>query len=168
MRESAKTTYLAIGSVIAVIVLLAVLSQVNNPPSLKNATTREIALQGCIQHENISLHYHPTLSLVVNGEARPLPANIGVESDCMHPVHTHDESGKIHIEYTSPKDFTLGDFFAVWGQPFSQNELMELKADDTHRIRVTVNGEENQDYENLVMRDLDEIIVSYEEVVVSL
>ncbi len=79
----------------------------------------------------------------------------------MHPIHTHDASGKIHIESPEPRDFTLGDFFAVWGKTFSQSQILDSVADASHTIDVTVSGSKVDTYQNTVMHDNDQIVVSY-------
>lgn len=76
------------------------------------------------------VHWHPNLSVTLNGSPYPVPANIGVDSSLwkdhsldqygigMAPLHTHDTSGTIHVEVnTSHRDFTLHEFLAIWGQP---------------------------------------------------
>jgi len=76
------------------------------------------------------VHWHPNLSVTLNGSPYTVPANIGIESSLwkdhsldqygigMSPLHTHDTSGTIHVEVnTSHRDFTLHEFLAIWGQP---------------------------------------------------
>jgi hypothetical protein len=41
-------------------------------------------------------------------------------------MHTHDGSGVMHIETNVPKVFTLGQFFALWGQPLSATAVAGL------------------------------------------
>ena len=36
---------------------------------------------------------------------------------CFYAIHTHDKSGKIHVEAAAPGMFTLGMLFEIWGQP---------------------------------------------------
>jgi hypothetical protein len=123
-------------------------------------------LASCIQHTNVSLHIHPELTIMINGEKQVIPANVGIDpGGCMHPVHTHDASGQVHIEYLYPVDFTLGDFFAIWGKEFSSTNLMGTEADATHAVTMTVNGQPSSAYENLVLKDKDKIAVSYEEII---
>ncbi len=107
----------------------------------------------CVNHGGISMHIHPHLTITRNGEAQELPANIGVSAGCMRPLHTHDASGQLHIEFPRQHDFTLGDFFKVWDKPFPAGE----------NLSVTVNGEPNSDFENLILRDDARIVISYDE-----
>jgi hypothetical protein len=106
-------------------------------------------------------HIHPNLQIIVNGKQQVIPANIGIGPTCMTSIHTHDASGQIHIESPEKRDFTLGDFFAVWQQPFSSTQVLGYKADATHRIAVTVNGTAVSTYENTVMNDGDSIVITY-------
>lgn len=80
----------------------------------------------------------------------------------MTVLHTHTPDGVIHVESPEKRDFTLADFFAVWKQPFSKDELLGYRVDATHRIRVTVDGYEVDTYENTVLRDGERIVISYE------
>ncbi|MCS5535092.1 MAG: hypothetical protein NZ802_04490, partial [Candidatus Poseidoniales archaeon] len=55
----------------------------------------EVCLQG---HSENMLHYHATLSIVIRGENQVIPTDSGVIPGCMRGIHTHDDSGKLHIE----------------------------------------------------------------------
>lgn len=117
----------------------------------------------CVEHSGaLSMHIHPELSITMDGQPVAIPANIGVDPTCMKAVHTHDETGKIHIEYPEKRDFVLGDFFAIWGQSFSKDQILDKKVDDTHTITVLVDGQPNQDFENLILNDAQKIEIRYE------
>jgi hypothetical protein len=131
------------------------------PTSAPTLSTRDLALT-CTTDAATQFHIHPQLNIVVNGQKQVIPANIGITSDCLHPIHTHDDTGTIHVESPEQRDFILGDFFAVWGQPFSKDQILSYKADANHQIIMTVNGRLNTDYENLVLRDLDQIVITYQ------
>lgn len=104
-------------------------------------------------HANVAYHIHPTLDIFVDGEVESVPANIGVNTECMAEIHTHDATGKIHIETTSAeRNITLGDFFAVW------DENLEREGFETE---VTVNGEPLSDLLDFVPQDLDAIVIKY-------
>ena len=110
-------------------------------------------LESCVNHGGISMHIHPHLSGIKNGEVLEIPANIGVSIACMRPIHTHDKSGQLHVEFPRQHDFTLGDFFSVWDKPFPSAE----------KFSMTVNGEENSAYKDLILRDGDRIEIKYDE-----
>ena len=78
------------------------------------------------------VHWHPNLSITLNGSPYTVPAQIGIDPSLwkdhsldqyamvggVAALHTHDTSGTIHVEVnTSRRDFTLHEFLAIWGQP---------------------------------------------------
>ncbi len=117
----------------------------------------------CVEHSvGLSMHIHPMLSIFVDDQPVTVPANIGIEPTCMRAIHTHDETGKIHIESPTAYDFYLGDFFANWGQPFSATQLMDKTVDDTHTLSVTVDGQPNTEFDKLKLADGQQIVIRYE------
>lgn len=120
-------------------------------PSPDNVSAN--VLSSCVNHGGISMHIHPHLTIIKNGEEQEIPANIGVSVACMRPIHTHDSSGKLHIEFPRQHDFTLRDFFEIWDKAFSSAEDLSM----------TVNGVSNSELENLIFRDGDQIVISYSE-----
>lgn len=128
---------------------------------LENMTSREVALQSTTDMAT-KYHIHPELSIVVNGDEVPIPLNLGVKATGMTAIHTHDEKGIIHVEAPIKKDFTLGDFFAVWGKDFSSTKLLDIAVNENTEIVVTVNGQKVNTYENTIFRDKDKIVISYQ------
>lgn len=145
-----------IGGVILVVIVLFYVGR--NQDSSK--PTRNIALS-CTLDMYTTFHIHPILQIVINGQQQTIPADIGISGPCMHPIHTHDATGKIHVESSVARDFTLGDLFAVWGKAFNQNQILDSATDASHTIVVTVNGSKVDTYENTVMHDNDQIVISY-------
>lgn len=155
-------TAVAIVFGISALILLFVMFTRGEQESVKTErTTREVALT-CTTDMATEFHIHPTLEIVVNGQIQEIPPNIGVLPNCMNALHTHDAVGTIHVESPERRDFTLADFFAVWGKPFTNEEILEFKTDETHRIKVLVDGVEVDTYENTVLKDKEKIIISYE------
>jgi len=70
----------------------------------------------CLVTEDYHIHTH--LAIIKNGQMLAIPPNIGLQG-CAYELHTHDKSGILHIETSTYRKFTLGQFFAVWGQPLS-------------------------------------------------
>ena len=108
-------------------------------------------------------HIHPNLEIIINGQKQEIPTDIGIVDGCMNALHTHDNTGVIHVESPEKRDFQLSDFFAVWNKTYSKDQILDYKVDDTHTIRQTINGKETQDFENTVLYDEDQIVISYEE-----
>ncbi|MBI5794503.1 hypothetical protein HZA87_05510 [Candidatus Uhrbacteria bacterium] len=132
-----------------------------NETSGEPRSTREIALS-CTTDLATQFHIHASLSIIVNGVVQAIPGQVGVKSFCMNPIHTHDGSGQLHIESPVRRDFTVDDFFAVWGETFSKEQILSNAADNGHVITMTVNGKENQDFGQYVLADDDQIVISYE------
>ena len=114
-------------------------------------------------HESLTMHIHQDLSIRINGDTMIIPANIGLENSIMRPIHTHDGSGRIHVEGTCPRDFTLGEFFDVWGETFTSSCIFENCVDENHRLTMYVNGVETLQWRDLVLKDGDAIEIVYEE-----
>ena len=123
-------------------------------------TSREVALI-CTLDMATRFHIHPNLKILVNGTPQIIPANVGINTLCMNAIHTHDATGVLHVESPVKKDFTLGDFFAVWKKEFNKNQILDYKTDSTHSLTVTVNGKLVDTYENTIMNDQDNIVVEY-------
>lgn len=90
-----------------------------------------------------TFHIHTHLSIFLNGEALAIPANIGFANPsptttCHYTLHTHDLSGKIHVEAAAQGTYTLGQFFQIWGQPLTTTNVAGLT--DNIVFYVTDNG----------------------------
>ncbi len=125
------------------------------------------------------MHIHPKLILVSDGTERIIPGNIGIQNgiwashDLDHfldtregaqgqlsPLHTHDTSGVIHVEASVTRGFTLGEFFAVWGQPLGPSQTWDLVADQHHQLSLKVDGNPSAAWENVVFHDGMQIVIS--------
>ncbi len=117
---------------------------------------------------NVVYHYHPGLSISVNGTSFTIPPDVGRSGSCNRPLHTHPpgsnpsapfSDGEIHVESDENRDYTLGDFFLIWGNwandpkmtIFSSTQLFTNHVDATHHLTVTVNGQPNTEFQNLVL-----------------
>ncbi len=123
-------------------------------------TSREAALL-CTTDMATQFHIHPELSIFINGEQQEIPANIGVTSMCMNSLHTHDANGTLHVESPVQKDFTIGDFFAVWKKDFSKDKILDSAVTSETTIEMTVNGAIVDTYENTILKDKDKIVITY-------
>lgn len=146
-------------AVLAIVAAGFVLWNYQNP-ALSDKTNRQVALT-CTTAMATQFHIHPHLAIIINGEQQEIPVDIGIAGVCINAIHTHENTGKIHVESPEKRDFTLEDFFFIWGKTFTKDQILDSKADATHRIRETVNGIESQDYEKTVLRDNDQIVISY-------
>lgn len=91
--------------------------------------------------EGAAQHIHAHLDVYIHGTPTAVPANIGIISTGISPVHTHDTSGIVHIESDDANaKYTLGQFFNLWGVKFTDNSIGSYKADNTNKLAVYDNG----------------------------
>lgn len=105
----------------------------------------------CNSSEQAVYHIHAHLAVFVNGAQRTIPYGIGIpggtaqnyngvpyvaSGSCFYWLHTHDQAGVIHIESPVQKLYTLGNFFAIWGQPLTGSGVGPAKG----ALTVYVNG----------------------------
>jgi hypothetical protein len=108
--------------------------------------------------EQLVFHIHAHLAIYVNGEQKLLPYGIGIVppyqlqtipagnpsagssfvggGSKFYWLHTHDETGVIHIESPKQETFTLGQFFDEWGQQLSSTQV----GPNTGKITAYLNG----------------------------
>jgi hypothetical protein len=100
-------------------------------------TAQNQAVDGitCDTNEQLLFHIHAHLQMFVNGQERLVAAGVGIGpplqefngivigGSCFSWLHTHDESGIIHIESPVMRTFTLGNFFDIWGFPLSSTQV---------------------------------------------
>lgn len=60
-------------------------------------------------------HIHAQLAIILpDGTRADVPANVGVRESCMYWLHTHDTTGKLHVEAPDETSATLADFLEIW------------------------------------------------------
>ncbi|MEN8704828.1 MAG: hypothetical protein ABF306_01710 [Nocardioides marinisabuli] len=88
-------------------------------------------------------HYHPRLSISIDGQQVPVIPNIGVDpsTGTMSAVHTHEGDGTIHVEAdTVGEKFTLGQLFTQWGVALTPTQIGGASAAPGEKVTVTSNG----------------------------
>ena len=133
-----------------------------DPKNLIGKTSREI-VQTCTTDMATQFHIHQHLAILIEGQPVEIPSGIGIDSNknCMSPLHTHEPGGILHVESPVQVDFHLSDFFFNWDLTFNKNEIQEYKVDKDHGLKFYVDGVESDDYENLVLKDHQEITIVY-------
>ncbi|HVV75419.1 MAG TPA: hypothetical protein VHC43_05230 [Mycobacteriales bacterium] len=96
----------------------------------------------CNASEQVAYHIHTHLAMYIDGTLRPLPGGIGIvdpqaqetpegpffgATRCYYWLHVHAQDGVIHIESPTQSTYTLGQFFAEWGQPLSATQVGPAK-----------------------------------------
>lgn len=82
-------------------------------------------------HPPHTYHVHSHLSIFLDGVALRVPEDIGIvklspTTQCVYTLHTHDHSGKVHVEAAAPATFTLGQFFRIWGRALGPDDVAGL------------------------------------------
>jgi len=129
---------------------------------------------------DIPMHIHSRLSFFSDGAPVGVPAGIGLANGVwadhsldtfldpregaqgqLSPLHTHNESGYIHVEARVTRAFTLGEFFDVWGKPLGLSRTWDFVADAGHEITLTVDGKPSTLWGELVLQDNQQIEIRY-------
>lgn len=112
--------------------------------------------------EGTVMHIHQHLDIIINGQNMAIPADIGVGSNFISAVHTHDDTGVLHVESPVQKDYTLGQFFDEWGVTLSDTCVANFCDDSSHKLVVGVNGKAvTSNVRDTVLHEHDEITVWY-------
>jgi len=97
-----------------------------------------------------------TATWLVVGAGVKVPSNIGITPDGrMRVIHTHDETGVIHVESPRYAEFTFGDFLKIWVKSLNSTCFDRYCG----KIRFTANGVEVIDPLNYVLMDRDELVL---------
>lgn len=119
------------------------------------------------------VHWHAKINVEICGQARELPSGRALRAHGKGAVGTslihHHYDGLAHIEgrVLRPEDISLGAFFDAIGGKFSETEIFDKKNGDTcgdkpGRVKLYVNGVENTEWRNYVLKDEDEINIKFE------
>ena len=118
-------------------------------------------------HSSEISHTHSTLSIFIDGDEISIPQNIGIQDsvcpDGMRGIHTHDDTGRLHIETPSQIDAPVGAFFNIWGETFNSEQIFNNVANSSKEVVMLVNDVINDEFENYIMLDGDKIEIFYQE-----
>ena len=107
---------------LVVMIVLGGVGAVALPPLLSGAQALP-----CIRQEGgLLYHRHTDLSISSAAGSVSIPAGIGIGAFCLEPLHTHDATGRIHIESDTARLYSIGDFFRVWGKSFGSPTAMHV------------------------------------------
>lgn len=116
--------------------------------------------------EGRALHTHEHLDLYLRGEHVAVPAGIGIGNDSagqfFSPLHTHDDTGVLHVESTTRKAYTLGQFFGTWGVRLSATCIGGYCAGGRRTLLAFVDGRRvNGDPAMIPLRRHEEIVIAF-------
>ncbi len=138
---------IAVGGILIVLAIVLIVIAVIN--SRNNSSTQPPAAGiPCDQGEHNQTHYHTAIQIMYDGVVHPIPANIGIVSttpSCLYWLHVHaSDPNIIHIESPKSRQFTLGDFFAVWStwsgikQPLDATHVSTLTLTPDQKLVVYI------------------------------
>ena len=133
--------------------------------------------------EQLFYHVHAHLDVFVDGQPTKVPAGLGIGGDanakvetqngqvvaglvggscskpCISPLHTHDESGVLHVENDKDRQINLGQLFTEWGVRFTTDCVGGYCAPDKP-YKAYVNGQPfTGDASTIVLKNLEEIAI---------
>jgi hypothetical protein len=132
-------------------------------PAVKDGLPQRASSIGLPPPSDTIFHIHARLRVYVDGKQVTVPANIGIDPSTgfLDSLHTHDTTGIVHMESVRPYDFTLGQFFTVWGLKFTSTQLGAYKAGGGKVLVVYANGKKVSNPTRYVMKPHDNIVVGY-------
>jgi hypothetical protein len=140
-RPAAPHRFAALAALIAAALVWAALAS----RSAAAAVPTGQAVDGisCDAAEGVAMHIHPHLTILDHGKPVGIPEDVGrpLAAQCFYWLHTHTPDGIIHVESPKIREFTLGEFFAVWGQPLGSHDVAGAKPKGGEKIVIFVDGE---------------------------
>jgi hypothetical protein len=108
-------------------------------------------------------HIHAQLHIYKEGILVPVPAEVGLEpaKGIETSMHTHDATGIIHMEASHRFNFTLGDFFTVWGVKLGPDQVGGLTGLGGNKLHFYLNGQPLSDPAALVLHKGDNVAIGY-------
>src|SRR5688500_14200759 len=107
-------------------------------------------VQVCLRSHNDTFNVYSKIDLVVDGQQRLLPDNIGKMKDvkeCLRVIHTDKVGDEIHVQFVRPVRLTLDDF-------------MKIYSTDNRTISVVDNSTGKDVFKNITLSDYN-IYYSY-------
>jgi hypothetical protein len=111
------------------------------PANADLALERADAINLPAHGSNLAMHEHVNLQIFVHGTPEQVPVNVGINDRGAASLHTHTSDGLVHIESGTVADFTLGQFFDVWGVRYTPRCLGAYCSDGTNELQVFVDGQ---------------------------
>ena len=131
--------------------------QSNNNDTFRTIPTNISGIT-CDKVEHLVYHNHTKLVIKIQNETQNIPAGIGIiPNDCIFWLHTHDDSGIIHVESPIKTAFSLDQFLKVW-DIFDNSSFIEnfSKNNMTANVSmITENGSQSKldNYKNIILEN---------------
>ena len=165
VREKKIKKFIVIGLIAAIAIGIGLAVASSKFLSSSNASAQTVDGIQCNAIEQLLFHNHAHLDIFIGGQPYTVPSQIGIiPGKCIYWLHTHDDSGVIHIESPVTRNFTLGQFFDIWKKRFSNVQIFDNIANATNVMAVYVNGNKingEADYRNINLQEHDQIAIVF-------
>lgn len=114
-------------------------SQIDNLSNIvTTATPKNISGITCDKTEHLVYHNHTKLVIQNQNQSVIIPPSIGIiPNECIFWLHTHDDSGIIHVESPFETSFSLGQFLQVW-KSFDNASIIEGLLQNDSQVDVSI------------------------------
>jgi hypothetical protein len=115
--------------------------------------------------EGTIVHIHQHLDIFINGKHVNVPPYVGINTaeQYLTELHTHKgEPNIIHVESDTQRQYSLGEFFGVWGVFLSRRCIGGYCAKPGTPLKFYVDGKQyRRDPVTLVLKSHEEIAIVY-------
>lgn len=140
------------------------------PPWARNESRLQLRLRAIgldpLTAEGQVVHIHQHLDVYVDGKRAEVPGDIGIgpQETFISDLHTHEgyPPGIIHVESPTQAQFSLGQFFAIWGVALSATCIGSLCEKGDKQLRAFVDGKAvDADPTRIVLASHQQIVLAY-------
>ena len=132
--------------------------QSNNNNNTFRTIPNNISGITCDKVEHLVYHNHTKLIINIQNETHNIPAGVGIiPNNCIFWLHTHDDSGIIHIESPIKIAFSLDQFLKVWDN-FDNSTFIENISKNDIVANVSIISENSSqsksvNYKNIILEN---------------
>ena len=115
--------------------------------------------------EHFNFHIHSRLEIKIDDRPIVVPGGIGIIPDkCIYWLHTHDDTGTIHIESPIEETFTLGQFLNIWEAFDNSSAIRDITNNTLNVTDVDANGRQIggiADYRDIDLKDNATVSINF-------
>jgi hypothetical protein len=163
-----RLTVITMSVLVAIFIGVGILWTMAPNTLLASASSSSLGIDNirCEVLEHLTFHIHAHLDIYINGKPYTIPSQIGIiPNKCLYWMHTHDDTGVIHIESPENRNFTLGQFFDIWNEKFNNTQIFDniVSNNKNNTLSVYVNGSKASavNYRDIKLNSHDEIAIVY-------
>lgn len=150
--------------IIFLVVIFVIAAYILNQKAINQSSYEGLPTVSCIVNTKpIKQSYVFNIKIKILGKDHPLDPNIGHGyARCQRAIYTNDSSGIVYVESNDSDNYTLNNFFQVWGKTFNKKQIFSYRSQSEHKIRVFINGSEVQTIEDTPLKNGETIFIVYE------